>query len=218
MESIQVKELSCGYGRKQVIEHISFQVSEGSCVAILGDNGSGKSTLLQVLAGIKKPDSGEIDFYGKKAGKQDFRARVGFVPQEPVLVENCSVIDNLRLWYQDRQELEKSLEQGFLKAFGVAQMTGLSCKKLSGGMKKKVSIACAIAGEPAILILDEPCAALDLDSKKQLRVFLHSYVQQGHTVLLATHEEADFAICTQMMKIEKGKCMQYEWKRDVEKI
>lgn len=216
MGSVQVKELSCSYGKRKIIDTISFSVPQGACMAVLGDNGCGKSTLLQVLAGIKKQSAGEVLFFGKAAQKEDFRTRVGYVPQENMLVENCSVLDNLCLWYQDRKELAESMENGFLKEFGVTQMAGLSCARLSGGMKKKVSIACALAGKPDILLLDEPCAALDLSSKKRLRTYLQEYAKNGHTVIFATHEEADFAICTQMIKIEKGKCIQYEWKRDME--
>lgn len=201
IESITARMLSYEYGRKHILTDVSFSASAGDCMAVIGDNGSGKTTLLQILAGIKKPKSGDLLFFGEKPKKADFREKTGYVPQECMLVENCSVMDNLCLWYQDKKVLEREMRQGFLKEFGIAEMAHMTCEKLSGGMKKKVSIACALAQNPDILLLDEPCAALDMSAKKKLRTYLQSYAQSGHTVVFVTHEEEDMAIATQILRL-----------------
>lgn len=113
-------------------------------------------------------------------------------------------MDNLRLWYTDAAMLGQSLEQGFLKALGVDRMCRLRAGKLSGGMKKRVSIGCALAGDPPILLLDEPDAALDLPGKADIRRYLAMYKQMGGTVLLATHDEIDLDLCDRVFALNRG--------------
>ena len=113
-------------------------------------------------------------------------------------------MDNLRLWYQDAKMLGQSLEQGFLRALGVDRMCRLKAGKLSGGMRKRVSIGCALAGNPPVLILDEPDAALDLPGKAEIRKYLCMYKQMGGTVLLATHDEIDLELCDRVFALNRG--------------
>ena len=100
--------------------------------------------------------------------------------------------------------LRQSLDQGFLRALGVDQMCRMKAGKLSGGMKKRVSIGCALAGNPAVLILDEPDAALDLPGKADIRRYLGMYRQMGGTVLLATHDEIDLDLCDRVYALNRG--------------
>ena len=205
MERVQAVNIASSYGRKKVLCGVNLTVGAGQCVGIVGRNGCGKSTLLNILAGLRKADSGEIYFDGNPAqGKQLFIRYVGYVPQESSLIPELSVMDNLRLWYQDAKMLGQSLEQGFLRALGVDQMCRMKAGKLSGGMKKRVSIGCALAGNPPVLILDEPDAALDLPGKADIRKYLGMYRQMGGTVLLATHDEIDLELCDRVFALNGG--------------
>ena len=205
MERLQAVNIASSYGRKKVLCGVNLTVGAGQCVGIVGRNGCGKSTLLNILAGLRKADSGEIYFDGNPAqGKQLFIRYVGYVPQESSLIPELSVMDNLRLWYQDAKMLGQSLEQGFLRALGVDQMCRMKAGKLSGGMKKRVSIGCALAGNPPVLILDEPDAALDLPGKADIRKYLGMYRQMGGTVLLATHDEIDLELCDRVFALNGG--------------
>lgn len=114
-------------------------------------------------------------------------------------------MDNLRLWYQDAGMLQQSLEQGFLRVLGVDRMCRMRAGKLSGGMKKRVSIGCALAGNPPVLILDEPDAALDLPGKADIRRYLGMYKQMGGTILLATHDEIDLELCDRVYALNRGR-------------
>ncbi len=170
MERLQAVDIASSYGKKKVLCGVNITADAGQCVGIVGTNGCGKSTLLNILAGLRKADGGEIYFDGNRAqGRQLFIRYAGYVPQESSLIPELSVMDNLRLWYTDAAMLRQSLEQGFLKALGVDRMCRLRAGKLSGGMKKRVSIGCALAGDPPILLLDEPDAALDLPGKEEIR-------------------------------------------------
>lgn len=205
MERLRTVKIKGFYGKKRVLCGVDISAEAGQCVGIVGTNGCGKSTLLNILAGMRKADGGDIYFDGTVVRKrQDFIRFVGYVPQENHLIPELSVLDNLRLWYRDAGALRQSLEQGFLKALGVDEMCRLKAGKLSGGMKKRVSIGCALAGNPPILILDEPDAALDLPGKADIRRYLSLYRQMGGTILLATHDEPDLDLCDRVYALSGG--------------
>lgn len=201
MERIAAKNIVSSYGKKQVLKGVDISADAGQCVGIVGENGCGKSTLFNILAGLKQADSGEIFFDVNKSPAE----YVGYVPQESCLIDELSVLDNLSLWYKDREELQCSLKQGVLRELGVDNMCRLRAGKLSGGMKKRVSIGCALAGNPPILILDEPGAALDLMGKAEVRGYLARYKRLGGTVLLATHEESDLELCDKVYALRDGR-------------
>ncbi len=205
MKRLQAVNIRGSYGKKKVLCGVDISAEAGQCVGIVGTNGCGKSTLLNILAGMRKADSGDIYFDGTVVrNQQDFIRFVGYVPQENHLIPELRVLDNLRLWYHDANALRQSLEQGFLKALGVDEMCQIKAGKLSGGMKKRVSIGCALAGNPPILILDEPDAALDLPGKADIRRYLALYRQMGGTILLATHDEPDLDLCDRVFALCKG--------------
>ena len=205
MKRLQAVNIRGSYGKKKVLCGVDISAEAGQCVGIVGTNGCGKSTLLNILAGMRKADSGDIYFDGTVVrNQQDFIRFVGYVPQENHLIPELRVLDNLRLWYRDANALRQSLEKGFLKALGVDEMCQIKAGKLSGGMKKRVSIGCALAGNPPILILDEPDAALDLPGKADIRRYLALYRQMGGTILLATHDEPDLDLCDRVFALCKG--------------
>ncbi len=184
------------FGKKKVLKDICLTVYSRECIGILGANGCGKSTLLSLLAGILQPDSGSV---------QKYVQAVGYVPQECPLMEELSALDNLRLWYCDSPlSLEEELDQGFLAMLGIPGFLKVSVKNMSGGMKKRLSIGCAVAKRPRILLLDEPGAALDLICKERIEVYLKNFQSQGNAILLATHEEREIALCDRLFILKEG--------------
>lgn len=206
MERIRVTDIQSAYGKKQVLTGVSLFANPGQCVGLVGANGCGKSTLLNILAGLRKADAGDILFDGAPVNKkQQFIRYTGYVPQESNLIEEVSVWDNLLLAYGNREVLEKQLENGFLKYLGLKEMCSLKAGKLSGGMKKRVSIGCAMATNPPILLLDEPGAALDLPGKGEVRKYLELYKSKGGTILIASHEESELDLCDKIYALSDGK-------------
>lgn len=198
---VRVENIVSSYGKKKVLDQVSFQCESGSCCAVVGSNGSGKSTLLSILAGIKKPDHGSIYYNNKNMLKQkrrEFYKMAGYVPQENPLIPELTVKDNLLLWYLDKRLLEREKEQGELSGFHLGEYWKVPVHKLSGGMKKRVSIACALAVRPPILILDEPTAALDMICKQEIKRYLARYREQGGTVIFSTHDETELEICSKL--------------------
>lgn len=218
---LTVTELTSAYGKKQILRGVSFTAQRGECVGIVGANGCGKSTLLSVLAGTLRPRSGQVLYYGKAAWSDDGRGRMhvdkevirrmtGYVPQEDPLIPELSVYDNLRLWYPDKKTLQRELEQGFLNLLGLGEFSAKQVHKLSGGMKKRVSIGIAMASMPPILLLDEPSAALDLICKEDIRRYLQIYLERKGTVVITTHEESELDLCSTLYIMKEGQLHQVD--------
>lgn len=219
--SVKVDNIYKKYGRKQVLNGISLKAGRGECVGIVGLNGSGKSTLMSILAGVIEADNGTAEFDGvdvlsnrKEAGKL-----IGYVPQENPLIPDLTVKDNLKLWYcESPLNMRKELENGFLKVLGIDKMLNLPVKKLSGGMKKRVSIGISMWADPKILMLDEPGAALDLVAKRDIRKYLKMYIAKGGTVIIATHDEDELDICNRIYVMKDGKLKEAEEKLRGDKL
>ncbi len=216
---ITVNNITSSYGRKQILSGASFTAGRGECVGIVGANGCGKSTLLSVLAGTLKPKKGEVLYYGQMAwgdgstgrmhgDREVIRRMTGYVPQENPLIPELTVYDNLRLWYPDKKVLAQELEQGFLSLLGIGAYKDKQAGRLSGGMKKRVSIGIAMAGMPPILLLDEPGAALDLVCKEDIRRYLQTYLERKGTVVITTHEESELDLCHKIYVMKDGQLQQ----------
>lgn len=219
MERLQVVGIESAYGKNRVLRGVSFCAGAGQCVGVVGVNGCGKSTLLQILSGLRRADAGDIWLAGHPAKQADFICDVGYVPQECNLIEELTVQDNLRLWNQNWLQGRKVAgDNGFPGTEGIVfsilqeeirhMLGGDILKKkagrLSGGMKKRVSIACVLLGNPSVLLLDEPEAALDLSGRMELRSYLHRYKESGGTLVLATHEESWLELCDRIVVLENG--------------
>ncbi len=216
---IEIKGLQKQFKSHQVLSCVNLQADSGSCIGILGANGSGKSTMLSILAGVQKADRGQFLCDGTDL-LQNGRLRsqlVGYVPQGTPLIEELSARDNLLLWY-DRQNLRRQLEDGVLKLLGIDEFLKVPVSKMSGGMKKRLSIGCAMASQPPILLLDEPTAALDLACKQSIGAWLRQYKAQGGILLLATHDALELDLCDRWYILKNGLLEPFEYDGDVKKL
>ena len=209
---LEIKELRKKYGKKTVLDGANLTVQGGTCVGILGGNGSGKSTMLSILAGIIRADGGSI-----QAVNGEDQAKIGYVPQGTPLLEELSAKDNLRMWY-DSQTLAKELESGVLKSLGVDTFLKVPVKKMSGGMKKRLSIGCAVSGNPDVLLMDEPTAALDIVCKDQIYSYIREFRKKGGIILLTTHDVSEIEICDLCYVLKDGKLYEYHFDGDVHKL
>lgn len=204
---LEIRDIKKGYGRKQVLKRVSLTVCEGQCIGIVGANGCGKSTLLRILAGVEKANAGSILVNGEviKNPSRQMAAQVGYIPQESVLMPELTVKDNLKLWagFGDYEEncrnLEKLCEQFQIKEFYKERV-----RNLSGGMCKRVNIVCALIHKPALLLMDEPSADLDLVFKEELKGYIQNFVKEGGSILLSSHDEGEIAACHGLWAIKDG--------------
>lgn len=198
----QVSHLSKSYRSHRILRDVSFEAAPGDCIGLIGPNGCGKSTLLSIISGLQKPDSGDILWKGRSLLRSPalFSSLIGYVPQTNPLFDDMTAYDHLRLWYSSSSySLEEDLKTGFPARLGLPAFLNKKVSALSGGMQKRLSLACALAGQPPLVFLDEPAAALDLVCKQEIRTYVRELASEGKTVLLATHEEADFALCTRLL-------------------
>lgn len=215
----QVNAIAKSYKRKQVLKDVAFQADNGCCIGILGGNGAGKSTLLSILAGIQKPNAGTFLYNGSDLLKDTAlrSAVVGYVPQGTPLIPELTAKDNLLLWY-DRKTMNKELEQGLLKLLGIGDFLNVPVKKMSGGMKKRLSIGCAVAGRPPVLLLDEPTAALDLVCKRDIAAYLSAYKKAGGIIIMTTHDVSELSLCDACYIMKDGTLIPYTYDGDVEAL
>lgn len=204
---VKITDIRKSFGKNHVLKRLSLTGKAGQCIGIVGTNGSGKSTLLSIISGIRKADGGTIEICGKDISKKPKYAAecIGYIPQENPVFPDLSVKDNLMLWYSDSKiSYEQAVSDGVIGMLGLTPILDKKVKTLSGGMRKRLSIAMAVANDPPVIILDEPGAALDLPTKLLIRDYLSSYVKRGGTVLLATHDEEELSICDVLYVLVDG--------------
>lgn len=219
MAVLTVENIQKRYRRNRVLQSISFRAQDGDCIGILGGNGTGKSTLLRVLAGVIRADAGRFLWNEYDLLQDDPRreAFVGYVPQGTPLLQELTARDNLRLWY-DRAALEQALDAGVLRMLGVDKFLKTPVSKMSGGMKKRLSIGCAVAHDPRILLLDEPSAALDLVCKEQILEYLAAFRRRGGTVILSTHDVQEIGVCSARYLLKDGGAVPYAFDGDLKRL
>lgn len=207
------------YGRREVLRSVSFEAAEGICLGILGGNGSGKSTLLRTLAGVTPAEGGSFLWQGTDLLRDAAarRAALAYVPQGTPLIPELSVRDNLRLWYTG-EAMTASLEAGMLGALGLGACLSTPAGQLSGGMRKRLAIGCAVSNAPRVLLLDEPTAALDLPCRELLLRCFAAFRAGGGVLLLATHDLREIAFCDRWVLLRGGEALPYAYDGDVARL
>lgn len=216
---IELAGVKKAYGKKRVLENVALKAGEGSCVGILGGNGCGKSTLLSILAGVRRADAGAFLYQGEDLLRNSSlrTGTVGYVPQGDTLIEELTAWDNLRMWYS-KEVLKNELDGGVLERLGIAEFLKVTARKMSGGMKKRLSIGCAVVGRPKILLLDEPSAALDLACKEQIYEYFEQYKKEGGILLMTTHDMQDVELCDSCYLLKEGVLSPYEYDGDIHRL
>ncbi len=202
---ITIQNIRKNYGKKAVLKDVTFTVESGKCVGILGGNGCGKSTLLSILAGVQQADGGSFLYDDKDlfAYRRQRAQLVGYVPQGTPLLEELTAKDNLSLWCS-KEKMAKELDDGVFKLLGIDEFLKVPVSKMSGGMKKRLSIGCSIAHDPPILLLDEAMAALDISCKQKIFEYIETHKQRGGIVLLVTHDVMELQLCDEWYVLKNG--------------
>lgn len=210
MEVVKVQK---SYGKKRILKDISFKTEEGKCIGIIGANGCGKSTLFRILSGAEKADEGFILLNGRKLlfGKKNLAGFIGYVPQENALLEELSVKDNLALFAAlGPEKADKNYIDMLCRKFSVTDFQKEKVSRLSGGMKKRVSIVCALINRPKILIMDEPSSSLDLVFKEELKRYIKEFIATGGSVLMSSHDRDEIESCDELYAIKDGRMISVE--------
>ena len=202
---MELRGIKKSYRKNPVLNGVDMILRNGECVGVVGANGVGKSTLLKIVVGALKADEGTIYLDGAPASSDLLAEKTGYVPQENPLFEELTVKDNLELWYKgDRDRIKREMQDGILLRFGVNEFYKKKVKKLSGGMKKRLSLCCSLATKPDILVMDEPGAALDLSAKSMILDTIKEFTNVGKSVMITSHEIPELMICDRVYGMKNG--------------
>ncbi|WP_039931162.1 ABC transporter ATP-binding protein [Anaerococcus lactolyticus] len=212
MESlIEVRGLVKKYKDLTAVDGLDLDVKKGRILGLLGPNGSGKSTTINCMLSLLKKDAGSVKIYGKEMSPDayDIKKKIGVVFQDVGVYDELSVYENIDyfcgLYIRDKKEREK-LIQRTLDLVGLNDFVKFKPKKLSGGLLRRLNIACGIAHRPDIIILDEPTVAVDPQSRNNILEGIKKLNEEGSTIIYTSHymDEVDF-LCDDIVIIDKGK-------------
>jgi len=207
------------FGDLQALNSVNIDIHQGEFFGLLGPNGAGKSTLINILAGLLKADSGQVSVLGfnVQGDYRQARKRLGVVPQEVVIDPFFTVRETLEFQsgYFGIANNDAWIDE-LLDQLGLVDKADTNMRKLSGGMKRRVLIAQALVHKPAVLVLDEPTAGVDVELRQSMWRFIRRLHAQGTTIILTTHylEEAE-ALCDRIAIIDKGRVIALESKEDL---
>lgn len=225
METIvNIKGLTKKYDNKEVVDGISLEIKEGEIFGLLGPNGAGKSTTMNMLCSLIKPTSGEISLFGydiKKAGKK-IKPLIGYIPQELAIYEKLKAWENVELFtslYDIRGEALKAAVNDALGFVELSDKRNVMAKTFSGGMKRRLNIACALGHKPKLLIFDEPTVGIDPQSRNFILEKIKKVNEEGTTVIYTSHymEEVE-AICTRIAIMDNGKIIACGTKDEIKNL
>ncbi|RLE38575.1 hypothetical protein DRJ17_03625 [Candidatus Woesearchaeota archaeon] len=221
----EVKNLVKQFGQKIVLDGVSFKVEKGDIFGVIGMSGSGKTTLLNTMIGFLDPDEGEVFYRPIRAldntteslklvhkNKHEVETVFGFASQDPSFYLQLTIIENLRhfgsLYGMSKKILNSNIEK-LLKLTGLEDAKKTIARSLSGGMQKRLDIACALVHSPQVLILDEPTADLDPILRKQMWELIRQINERGTTILLSSHFLSELeGLCTKIAILHNGKILE----------
>lgn len=208
---VHIENLVKRYGDLLALDHLSLDIEEGEIFGLLGPNGSGKTTAINCLLALLKYDKGTITIFGKdmKPDSYDIKQDIGVVMQNVAVFEQMSVYENIDyfcgLYIRDKQKRKELVEEAI--AFtGLSDFRKMRPKKLSGGLLRRLNIACGIVHKPRLIIMDEPTVAVDPQSRNKILEGIRELNRQGATIIYTTHymEEVE-QICTRIAIMDKGR-------------
>jgi sulfate transport system ATP-binding protein len=194
--SIEVRNIKKQFGDFVAVDDVSLEIPDGSLTAVLGPSGSGKSTLLRIIAGLERPDSGEVLLAGKDAtGVAPQNRDVGFVFQHYAAFKHMTVRDNVGFALKIRKRPKQEIRERVDELLDLVQLNGYADRyphKLSGGQRQRMALARALAAKPRVLLLDEPFGALDARVRAELRDWLRRLHEEVHvTTVFVTHDQEE---------------------------
>lgn len=210
---IEVKNLTKTYKQLKAVDNLTFEVHEGEILGLLGPNGSGKTTTINCILSLLKYDAGSISIFGREMqpNAYDIKKEIGVVFQEVAVFEELNVYDNIDyfcgLYIQDKK-LRKTYIKEVLELVGLEEFQKFYPKQLSGGLLRRLNIACGIAHKPKLIFLDEPTVAVDPQSRNNILDGIQILRKKGATIIYTTHymEEVEM-LCDRILILDKGKIL-----------
>ena len=206
-DAIIVQAIRKRYGPVEALRGLSLTVKTGEVFGLLGANGAGKTTLIKILTGVIRPTAGTTSVLGYDPARQawELRKQIGYMPQTPALYEDLSARDNVRFFA--RAHVAANIEEqidAVLEFVNLAERQNDPVYRFSGGMKQRVSLACALAHQPPLLFLDEPSTGVDPKLRESLWAHFRQLADGGTTILLSTHQMDEAFHCDRVAVMREG--------------
>ena len=216
--------LSVGYNRKALIHDICIGIKKGEIVTIIGPNGSGKTTAINCLLSLLKYDKGTIEVFGQPMTPESYQVKqqIGIVLQNVAVFDELTVYENIDyfcgLYIRDRKR-RKELVEDAIEFTGLEDFRKMYPKKLSGGLLRRLNIACGIAHKPRLIIMDEPTVAVDPQSRNKILEGIQTLNHQGSTIIYTSHymEEVE-QICTRIAIMDHGRVIAQGTKEELKQM
>ncbi len=202
--AVEIRGLRVDRGGKQVLRDLDFTVPQAQVTGLLGPSGCGKSTLMRAIVGVQKLTGGTVTVLGEPAGSPDLRPRIGYVTQEPSVYADLSVVENLTFF-------ARVLGIPFTRVDELIALVDLEAQRdhvvgqLSGGQRSRVSLAVALLGEPAVVVLDEPTVGLEPVLRDELWHQIHDLAQRGAAVFVSSHVMDEASRCDRLLLMREGR-------------
>ena len=221
---VKIQSLVKRYKELIAVDHFDLEIKQGEVFGLLGPNGSGKTTTINCLLSLLDFDKGEIEIFGEKMTPTNYalKKRIGVISQNVAVYDELTVIENIDyfcgLYITDKETRKKYVEDA-IKFVGLEEFKKFRPKKLSGGLLRRLNIACGIAHKPELIILDEPTVAVDPQSRNKILEGILELNAQGATIIYTSHymEEVE-QICSRIAIMDKGKIIALGTKDELKKM
>ncbi|HZW98220.1 MAG TPA: ABC transporter ATP-binding protein [Bacillota bacterium] len=210
---VEVNDLVKRYNELVAVDHLSLSIERGEIFGLLGPNGSGKTTLINCMLALLRFDQGEVKIFGETMTPKSYnlKQQIGLVPQEISVYEELTAYDNIDyfcgLYIKDKKERRQRVEEA-LDFVRLNDFRKFHPKKLSGGLKRRLNLACGIAHRPRLIFLDEPTVAVDPQSRNRILEGIKLLRDEGSTIIYTTHymEEVEY-LCDRLAILDRGKIL-----------
>lgn len=221
---IQIENLVKRYGDLLALDHLNLDIHEGEIFGLLGPNGSGKTTAINCMLALLKYDKGSIRIFGEEMSPDNYKVKqqIGIVLQNVAVFEELTVYENIDyfcgLYIKDKKRRKQLVEEA-IRFVGLEDYTKMRPKKLSGGLLRRLNIACGIAHKPKLIILDEPTVAVDPQSRNRILEGIQELNRQGSTIIYTSHymEEVE-QICTRIAILDHGRSIAVGTKEELKSM
>ena len=208
---LKTKDLTKKYDKHIVVDNLNIEIEEGEIFGLLGPNGAGKSTTMNMICGIVRPTLGEVEFMGKDFAKNRKKliGQLGYIPQELAIHGNLKAWENVELFTSlygiKGAELKERIDES-LEYVGLLEKRNEFAKTFSGGMKRRLNIACAIGHHPKLMIFDEPTVGVDVGAKEEIHNLMNDFVGKGGGILMISSDLPEIiGMCDRVYVMYEGR-------------
>jgi ABC-2 type transport system ATP-binding protein len=202
---VQAIDLRKSFGEIHAVDGVSFELSPGRIYGVMGPNGSGKTTLIRMLTGLGRPTAGEARILGVQMPSRANLARIGYMTQSDGIYPELTAAENLRFFAAMYGVRDPGAVEAALAVVELSDRAGTLASQLSGGMRRRLSLACALVHRPPVLFLDEPTVGVDPALRVQFWAYFHQLARDGTTIVVSSHVMDEADRCDELLFMRGGR-------------